>query len=163
MRGHGAKFDHKKEQAIVALLSHRSVEEAARAVDISPNTLLRWTKEPKFEVAYREARRTVFGQSIARLQQASGAAATTLLKVMLDSNVAAATRIRAAEVVLDRAAKGVEIEDIRARVTELERTGSAKKRRRSPVESPRAALGRITTPAKLSAGPRLLAARGANR
>ena len=32
MLGHGAKFDHKKEQAIAALLSHRNVEEAARAV-----------------------------------------------------------------------------------------------------------------------------------
>src|SRR5262249_12270689 len=100
MLGHGAKFDHKKEQAIAALLSHRSVEDAARAVDISPNTLLRWTKEPEFEPAYREARRTVFSQSIARLQQASSAAVTTLLKVMLDSNVSAATRVRAAEVVL---------------------------------------------------------------
>jgi transposase-like protein len=45
MLGHGAKFDHKKEQAIAALLSHRNVEAAARAVGISSNTLLRWTKE----------------------------------------------------------------------------------------------------------------------
>ena len=53
MLGHGAKFDHKKEQAIAALLSHRNVEEAARAAGISPNTLLRWTKEPEFAAAYR--------------------------------------------------------------------------------------------------------------
>jgi hypothetical protein len=35
MLGNGAKFDHEKEQAIAALLSHRNVEEAARAVGIS--------------------------------------------------------------------------------------------------------------------------------
>jgi len=59
MLGHGAKFDHKKEQAIAALLSHRNVEAAARAVGISSNTLLRWTKEPEFDAAYgrRGARR----------------------------------------------------------------------------------------------------------
>ena len=30
--GHGAKFGHKKEQAIAALFTHRNVGEAARAV-----------------------------------------------------------------------------------------------------------------------------------
>jgi hypothetical protein len=32
MLGHGAEFGHKREQAIAALLSHRNVDEAARAV-----------------------------------------------------------------------------------------------------------------------------------
>jgi hypothetical protein len=32
MLGHGAKFGHKQEQAICALLAHRNVEAAARAV-----------------------------------------------------------------------------------------------------------------------------------
>ena len=42
MTGHGAKFGRKKEQAIAALLSHRTVEEAAKAAGISPATLKRW-------------------------------------------------------------------------------------------------------------------------
>jgi transposase-like protein len=92
MVGHGAKFGRKKDEAIVALLSHRSIEEAARAVDISPNTLLRWLKDPEFDAAYREARRTAFSQSIARLQQMSGAAAATLGKVMIDPNTPARPR-----------------------------------------------------------------------
>jgi hypothetical protein len=44
MTGHGAKFGHKKEEAIVALLPNRSYEEAARAEGISTKTLLRWQK-----------------------------------------------------------------------------------------------------------------------
>jgi len=32
MIGHGQKFSRKKEQAIAALLSHRTIEEAAKAV-----------------------------------------------------------------------------------------------------------------------------------
>ena len=135
MLGHGAKFDHKKEQAIAALLSHRNVEEAARAVGISSNTLLRWTKEPEFDAAYREARRAASCQSIARLQDAAGAAVTTVLKIMLDSKVSAGTRLRAAEIVLTQTAKAIEIEDIDERVAELERAaGSANRsRKRSAI------------------------------
>ena len=84
-------------------------------------------KLPDFQVAYREARRAAFGQSTARLQQASGAAASTLLKVMADGNTPASTRVRAAECVLNHAAKAIEIEDIEARVTELERAAEASK------------------------------------
>ena len=42
MKGHGAKFGRKKEDAIVALLTHRSIEEAAAAVGVSVKSLLRW-------------------------------------------------------------------------------------------------------------------------
>ena len=59
MIGHGAKFGQKMEQAIAALLSHRSVEEAARAIGVGVNTLSRWMKQPEFEAALREARRRV--------------------------------------------------------------------------------------------------------
>ena len=86
MVGHGAKFGRKKEEATAALLSQRTIEDAARVANIGTNTLLRWLKDPAFEAAYREARRAAFSQSIARLQQASGAAVSTLLKVMVDPN-----------------------------------------------------------------------------
>jgi len=120
MVGHGAKFGRKKEEAIAALLTQRNIEEAARTAGIGTQTLLRWLKVPEFEVAYREARRAAFGQSIARLQQASSAAVSTLLKVMIDPNSPASTRVRAADSILDHAAKAIEIEDIEVRVAELE-------------------------------------------
>ena len=128
MLGHGAKFGRKKEAAIVALLSQRNIEEAAKSIGVVTNTLLRWMKEPEFDAAYREARRLAFGQSISRLQQASTAAVTTVLKLMVDQNVPASTRLRAADIVLDRTAKAIEIEDIEARVSsELERQSSNSK------------------------------------
>ena len=120
MTGHGAKFGRKKEDAIVALLTQPNVEAAARAVSVDPKTLQRWMKEPEFDRAYREARRRAYGQSISRLQQGSSAAATTLLKVMVDPGTPASTKVRAAESVLSHAAKAIEIEEIEARLTELE-------------------------------------------
>ena len=50
---------------------------------------------------------------------------------MADPNVPAAVRLRAAECVFDRAFKGVELEDIEARVAELERAAEAESRRSS--------------------------------
>src|ERR1700719_4011007 len=121
MIGHGSKFGRKKEEAIAALLTQRNTEEAARAIGVGTATLLRWLKEPEFDDAYRKARRLAYGQSIARLQQARSAAATTLLRIMADPNSPPSCRLRAADSVLSHASKAIEIEDIDARVTELER------------------------------------------
>jgi len=112
MVGHGAKFEQKMELAIAALLSHRSLEDAARAVGVSTNTLLRWMKEPEFLAMYQEARRLAFSQSLGRLQEASGAAVTTTLKIMVDPNAPLGIRLRAAEIVLEQAAKAAEVEKL---------------------------------------------------
>jgi hypothetical protein len=127
MTGHGQKFGRKKEEAIAALLSQRNLEEAARVAGIGTKTLLRWLEIPEFQTAYREARRAAFSQSIARLQQGTAAAATTLLKTMIDSNTPASVKVRAADSVLNHSAKAIEIEDIEARVSELERAAEASK------------------------------------
>jgi hypothetical protein len=122
MKGHGTKFGRKMEDAVAALLTQRNMEEAAKAVGISTTTLVSWTKQPEFDEAYRQARRAAFGQSISRLQQASGAAVSTLLKVMIDPNSPASTRVRAADSVLNHAAKAIEIEDIEVRLAALEQS-----------------------------------------
>ena len=130
MTGHGAKFGRKKEEAVAALLVQRNLEDAARAVGISPKTLLRWMKEPEFDNAYRAARRAAFGQAIARLQQGASAAATTLLKTMIDPATPASVRVRASECVMNHANKGIELEDIEARLAALERSTEVSRDRR---------------------------------
>lgn len=82
----GSKFTRKKEEAIAALLSQRNIEEAAKSIGIGTQTMLRWLKIPEFDAAYRQARRAAFSQSTARLQQATSAAVSTLLKLMVDTN-----------------------------------------------------------------------------
>jgi hypothetical protein len=62
---------------------------------------------------------------VARLQQASGAAVSTLLKIMVDASAPHSVRVRAADSVLHHAANAVEIEDIEARVADLERATEA--------------------------------------
>jgi hypothetical protein len=128
MKGHGTKFGRKKEEAIAALLTQRNLEEAAKAVGIGTRTLVNWLKVPEFQTAYREARRAAFGQSTARLQQASNAAVSTVLKIMLDQGAQVSARLRAADLVLSHSAKSIEIEDIEARVAELERAAEVSRK-----------------------------------
>jgi len=127
MVGYGSKFGRKKEEAIVALLTQRNVEEAARAAGIGTQTLIRWLKVPEFVAAYREARRAAVSQSNARLQQASSAAVSTLLKIMVDMSAPASTRVRAADRVLDHAKDAIEREDIEVRVAALEQAAQLAK------------------------------------
>ena len=47
-----------------------------------------------------------------------------------DCNAPASTRVRAAEIVLDKAAKAIELEDIEARLAELERAAEETKQGR---------------------------------
>jgi len=121
VKGHGAKFGRKKEEAVAALLSQRNVEEAARVVGVSTTTLIRWQQLPEFQEAFRKARHGAFSQSMGRLQQASGAAVSALLRTVVDPATPPATRVRAADSILAHSARALELEDIEVRVADLER------------------------------------------
>ena len=56
------------------------------------------------------------GQAIARLQQGTSAAATTLLKLLIDQTTPASVKVRVADSIFNHAAKAIEIEDIEARL-----------------------------------------------
>jgi transposase-like protein len=128
MKGHGSKFSRKKEVAIAALISHRTVEEAARAVGIGHNTLLRWMKMPDFKSQYLSARAATLSQTIARVQQASQPAATTILRLMADPKESGSVRLRAAVCVLD-ISRLSDWEALEVRVGELERSVENQKKR----------------------------------
>jgi len=123
----GSKFTRKKEEAIAALLSQRNIEEAAKSIGIGTQTMLRWLKVPEFDAAYRQARRAAFSQSTARLQQATSAAVSTLLKLMVDTNTPPSVRVRAADSVLDHAKQAIEIEDVEVRMAALEQAAELSK------------------------------------
>jgi hypothetical protein len=127
MSGGVSQLTPKQEEAILALMTNQGVDNAARAVGVAPQTLYRWLNEPLFDKAYRTARRAAFGQGTARLQQATGAAVSAVLKVMVDQQTPASTRLRAADLVLTHGSKAMEIEDIEARLTELERAAETVK------------------------------------
>jgi hypothetical protein len=119
------KLGRKQEEAIAALLTQRSIDDAARVCGVGARTLLRWLKLPEFGKEYRQARREAVQQAVARLQQATSAAGTVALKLLADPSTPAAVRLRAADFVFNHAFKGVELEDIEVRVAALEGAAQA--------------------------------------
>jgi hypothetical protein len=112
---------------------------AAYAADRRGGSTQRWywgqhapalAEGPEFDAGFRAARRAAHGQTTVRLQQGSFAAATILMKVMLDQNTPASTRVRAAEIIVNHAAKAIEIEDVEARVAALEAAAASGEKRR---------------------------------
>jgi len=116
-----SREEQRRQQFVMALLQQPSMEKAAKLVGISPVTAWRMSKTAEFQKEYRRARREAYGQSMARLQQASSAAVSTLLAVMEDPDNPAAVRLRAAECVLQHATDSFESEELAARVDAVER------------------------------------------
>ena len=110
----------KADRMILALLQEPSLEKAAAAVGVTEVTVWRWLRTPAFREKYLAARRDAFSRSLAKLQHASVAAVATLVRIMIDKDAPAASRVRAADCVLTHAASAFELEDIELRLTLLE-------------------------------------------
>jgi hypothetical protein len=120
MKGAGEKLTRKQEVAIAALLTAPTIADAAYAASISEPTLWRWLQREDFQTAYRQARREAVSQAVAYLQRVAGEAVDTLRAVMQDAQKPASARVSAARAVLDLAIRGVELEDLEARMHVLE-------------------------------------------
>jgi AcrR family transcriptional regulator len=107
-----------KEKALIALIDSASIREAAQKSGLSEETLYRYLKDKEFIAEYRQARRATVENAITQIQQATGEAVETLKKNLHCENPAA--EIRAAQIILDNAIKGVELIDVIERLENLE-------------------------------------------
>ena len=123
MKGHGEKLSRKQEALISALLLAPTLADAARAAGIGEVTAWRWLQLAPVQAAYREARRQVVQQAIAKIQAATGTAVQTLLAVMKDRKAPANAKVSAAKTILETAVKAVELEDLEVRIAALEGKG----------------------------------------
>ncbi|OAT82230.1 phBC6A51 family helix-turn-helix protein [Desulfotomaculum copahuensis] len=126
MAGGSKKSSTKQELALVTLLESPSIGEAARKVGIGERTLWRWLQNPEFSERYRELKQQILHQAVSRLQSICGEAVNTLRDVMLDPKNLASARVTAARTVLEMAIKAAELEDLTARLEELERLAGVK-------------------------------------
>ena len=120
MTDNGQKITQRQERAIAVLIASPTIREAAESLRVNEVTLYRWLREREFQAAYRQARREVVAQAVARLQEACSKAVNTLIDVMGDGDAPCSSRVTAAKSVLELAFKAVELEDLDARVTALE-------------------------------------------
>ncbi len=115
-----AVLSAKQQRAILALLSTKSVSEAAQAAKVGERTLWRWLTEPEFRshLAFSEA--GMLDVATRRLLQLQGGAIETVQAIMQDAEASAGVRLRAAQTVLDYLLKLRELRDIELRLAALE-------------------------------------------
>ncbi len=102
----------------MALMSTSTLIDAAAQAKVSEVTLWRWLQDEDFAKAYRAARRQVVERAVSELQAACGEAVETLKRNLHCEQ--AAVEIRAAQIILEQAVKGVELIDLQERVERLE-------------------------------------------
>lgn len=89
---------------------------------MSATTAWRISKTPAFDAEYRAARRDAYWRTIARLQHATGAAASLILKLIASCEKIGPLQLRAASTVLELSWKGMQAEELAARIDRLEQT-----------------------------------------
>lgn len=106
--------------AIVALLNHRTHEEAAAAVKVHVRTLYRWLGQDAFQRELVKARSRLIAGVLTDLAKASVAAAKVLHDIAANKRAPEAPRVSAAKAILDLTAKFEEAGVIEQRVAALE-------------------------------------------
>jgi hypothetical protein len=143
------KITPKVERAIAALVSEPTIAAAAEASGVAVRTLFRWLQDPDFREAYHEARRQIISHAVTRLQQATDEAVEALVKRARGYQfteeefkrmpIGGVIRIKktrkqlhpdtaAAVAILQLAFKGVEIEELEARIAKLEEIARGKRK-----------------------------------
>jgi hypothetical protein len=124
--GHGEKFGRRKELAIAALLATPTLAEAAQVCGVSERTLRRWLHDETFAGRYRQERTRMLESTVNLLRQKSVAAVETLAEVANDKEASASARVSAARSVVELAIKGAELQDLEARIDDLEQMAREK-------------------------------------
>ncbi len=112
----------KQDKALAGLISQPTIADAAESAGVSKRSILRWLKDsPEFNEAYRMARNAIVKMAISRTQTAMAGAVDALTEIMGDSDAPASARVSAARAILDSGLRGMEAEDLEARITVLEK------------------------------------------
>ena len=123
----------RQEKAIIALCSEATVQKAAEGLQMPLRTLYRWMNEDDFKAALRKARRESFSHAIALCQRYAPLAVNTLAKVMSEQDAPHHARVTAAATLLKFGREALELDDIAARVEQLEKAaGDAQKNKDNP-------------------------------
>lgn len=110
----------RQEAALLALLSHKTLKEAALAAGVSLPTLWRYLRDPIFSLRYREARRELVECAMVRLQNDAEHAACVLRDVADDKQAPASARVTAARTIIELSVKSIELGDLQQRISSLE-------------------------------------------
>jgi len=97
------------EAIIAALLQHGTIKDAAAAAGISPRAIYgKFRNDKDFRAEYMEAKAGIIRQAVISLNGKLSAAIDTISDIMADTSANPATRLQAAQTILNTAAKFAE-------------------------------------------------------
>lgn len=117
----GKKASLKKSKALAALLSGANAVEAAAAAGVVTNTIYKWQKDPEFTEALNAAKSEAMDRLGRSLSALGDKAVMTLEAAMDDPDAGPAVKIRAADIVLNRALSIQDAAEFEKRLSNLEK------------------------------------------
>jgi hypothetical protein len=115
-----ARAGRKTAQAIAALLTSRTIEEAAQTIGVPVSSLRRWRSKPAFAASLCRAQEEILQGVVNSLRSAGLDAATTLRQIAGDIKAPPAARVRASMVIINLLLKAHQLEVIEMRLCALE-------------------------------------------
>jgi len=119
-KGHGEKYSRLKEPALVALLSSKTLEEAAKKAGIAVSTLRRWLQNPDFRKEYDEGKKHMLEMAMCDLSGAVTDAIQVLQTLMNIKHGEHRDRIAAAKAIFSVYDKEMQRYDTQRRLSALE-------------------------------------------
>lgn len=110
----------KQEKFMVAMVTSKTITEAAERAGITRGTAHRYLKDITFKKVCRRYRSELMQQTTSLLQSASIEAVEVLRNIMLDDSISPYARQQSAQTILNAAYKAHELDDIVEMVEELE-------------------------------------------
>lgn len=108
-------------KALAALLSGKTITDAAQLAEVNESTVRRWLREDEaFNRALADGRREALAAAMNVTTAVARTAAAVVLEVMTDRRSPPGVRLRAACAVLEMLMKWAEMQDFEARLRALE-------------------------------------------
>lgn len=111
----------KQEKALAALLSSPSIREASALAGLSERQVHRYLADPAFAAEYQAARDEAFKRGLSSLQIGAQSAAAVMRRIVEDEANSPALRLGAAAKLISLAIKAREIQNVEARLDDMER------------------------------------------
>jgi hypothetical protein len=110
----------KADAILQALLTHRTIKEAATAARVSERSMYNYLDNPAFYARYAAARDDVLRGVSNNLREQMNEAVDTISKIMRSTKSKPHERLAAAKAVLEYGIRYVESDDILSRISKLE-------------------------------------------
>jgi transposase-like protein len=121
------QLSSKQRKAVDVLLATGDVAATAKEIGVNKATLYRWLQQPAVAHAVRDAEAQAIDDLSRILVRLGRTASGTLAKAMSDATTPVASKIRAADIVLNRLLQLRELATLEARVVELERSAGLRR------------------------------------